>query len=895
MDGADTIITPPNMFNSWTTGNTQFFIVNSATAFRENVYQGLYSRVTRCLSMLSSAIYPNPPSGSSYTNNQAWANYINAVWSDFDGSGLANYMSSPEVFAATGTRQISAYPASSTMDYLDQIADLVGGGHFELVYSDRWSVQMERLTYFVRWVCDDVGTSLSTLVGDRSSSEPRQLLRYWMQNAIGTGSTVASYDTTQSATRGTRYLHQTNGALVMIYDDASAVTTERPNYTDNTTTNTIINNQNTELHEYSSGDTLNYSPIIYGDNGTVQYYDFTNGTYQDVDYLTYNAGDKTYTVNNNYYITNNYNYTYYIAIGESAEYVGAYEVYFELPDGRNSKDLTADEIYGLDGDVGWVNFDVANENPDLIGLWPMDGSLENTAVGDAALAFTQGASSEFLETDNFGGALYVPYGAVSTLSYAGTSYLLASGASQLGAVSLTSSVPSSGTLQFRSYFVGNLSSPYSRLIASFGDSSPALSGGYSSTKTDYSKIELWSDSATTAHFRYYYLDASNQLQQFNTPSFVISGVWNDICIQWSLPVFTVSDPSGYFVTIRAALRVSIWVNGALLSSFSGGYSGVHNVNRSTTFYTFLGASPAFSLTTNTDFGGFQYDNVRLLEGNLFDMSAQNIPVAGQPFDSNKVLVLPEDTSSLTVPTIAVYSDIPIGETRIGGVRPSIPSRGDVYCYVEDNRITSVQQYDGSGWLETGGMIWTGTRWVDPSAYDIVNYADLFDVVDPLESIQDSVDQTNSILEQVLSVLTDLRNGVFERLDSILEALGVSGGGSEEPGTDPDNPDNTLLTPLNIADQILSALLSVATAALIQFIQLVADLFATFINALIDFVGGIIGVIVSAVGSIPVLLSPLTGLGSFIGDCWSVIPSDLQAVLGAAFTVVVAVALIGFFL
>ena len=277
------------------------------------------------------------------------------------------------------------------------------------------------------------------------------------------------------------------------------------------------------------------------------------------------------------------------------------------------------------------------------------------------------------------------------------------------------------------------------------------------------------------------------------------------------------------------------------------------------------------------------------------MSAQSIPVAGQPFDSNKVLVLPEDTSSLKVPTIAVYSDIPIGETRIGGVRPSIPSRGDVYCYVEDNRITSVQQYDGSGWLETGGMIWTGTRWVDPSAYDIVNYADLFDVVDPSESIQDSVDQTNSILEQVLSVLTDLRNGVFERLDSILEALGVSGGGSEEPGEDPDNPDNTLLTPLNIVDQILSALLSVATAALIQFIQLVADLFATFIQALIDFVGGIIGVIVSAVGSIPVLLSPLTGLGSFIGDCWSAIPSDIQAVLGASFTVVVAVALIGFFL
>lgn len=230
--------------------------------------------------------------------------------------------------------------------------------------------------------------------------------------------------------------------------------------------------------------------------------------------------------------------------------------------------------------------------------------------------------------------------------------------------------------------------------------------------------------------------------------------------------------------------ISIYVNGLRVSYESGILS----------YYTFMlgdylpslavypsGGVPwclgGFQVGVVSGLAAVQLDNVRVLKGALYDPTMTNIPVAGQPFDSNKVLVLPDDTSDLTAPTIAVYSDIPVADTRIGGVRQSIPSRGDVYCYVENNRITSIQQYDGSGWLEVGGMIWTGTRWVDPGAYDVVNYVDLFDVIDD-DQVVEAVQQSNSLLASILEVLTAFRDGVFSRLDS--------GGGGGNVEIDQDN-------------------------------------------------------------------------------------------------------------
>ena len=87
---------------------------------------------------------------------------------------------------------------------------------------------------------------------------------------------------------------------------------------------------------------------------------------------------------------------------------------------------------------------------------------------------------------------------------------------------------------------------------------------------------------------------------------------------------------------------------------------------------------------------------------------------------------PED---LATPTLAVRSDIPVTTWQIGGVRPSVPTKGQVWALVERQYITSLQIYNGRAWEPCHGRIWTGSRWVPYSAYNVITLKDMSDIVD----------------------------------------------------------------------------------------------------------------------------------------------------------------------
>lgn len=87
---------------------------------------------------------------------------------------------------------------------------------------------------------------------------------------------------------------------------------------------------------------------------------------------------------------------------------------------------------------------------------------------------------------------------------------------------------------------------------------------------------------------------------------------------------------------------------------------------------------------------------------------------------------PED---LATPTLAVRSDIPVTSWQIGGVRPSVPSKGQVWALVERQYITSLQIYNGRAWEACDGRVWTGSRWVPYSSYNVVTLKDMSDIVD----------------------------------------------------------------------------------------------------------------------------------------------------------------------
>ena len=92
-------------------------------------------------------------------------------------------------------------------------------------------------------------------------------------------------------------------------------------------------------------------------------------------------------------------------------------------------------------------------------------------------------------------------------------------------------------------------------------------------------------------------------------------------------------------------------------------------------------------------------------------------------------VIPLDSDSLNTPTLAVRTDLDITSYQIGGVRPSLPKKGQVWCLVENQRITSIQIYNGSAWESCDGRIWTGERWIPASSYNIITLQDMYDIVD----------------------------------------------------------------------------------------------------------------------------------------------------------------------
>ena len=150
-----------------------------------------------------------------------------------------------------------------------------------------------------------------------------------------------------------------------------------------------------------NGDKVTYNiDSLFWDNSTHSY---TANTYQyDITNNTYNY----YTWNISYNITN----TYVTYIGSNQGFQEEYEYYYELPDGRSSADLTADEIAGISfqfADV--VNYARSATDTTLRGLWHFDGDTDDSGYFSTATEFVwnEGASITYMDSGNFNGALYL--------------------------------------------------------------------------------------------------------------------------------------------------------------------------------------------------------------------------------------------------------------------------------------------------------------------------------------------------------------------------------------------------------------------------------------------------------------------------------------------------------
>lgn len=556
-----------------------------------------------------------------------------------------------------------------------------------------------------------------------------------------------------------------------------------------------------------------------------------NGDLQVADAVIYDESTKTYYIDShdttNYNITYNYSWTYHINytsityIGTTAEYDKKYEVYYELPDGRDSADLTAADLEQIDFNIDVVPYGRSADDTSLRSLYHFDGDTRDSSYWNyrTDMYWIIGASLTYMDSGSFNGSLYLDE------SNHGFVFLLPSNIGN-----------SDFTMQFR-YYQSATEAP----------------------QTD-SSISIWTSANYSTLNELVSFDGKHISKDSNSATYS-TGQWNEICIQRSngviyyflngLIVFSSADTNFYYDRIYFSFGSSQqtfkyldefrFVNKALYSSNYKPTSVPYDTNLSLVLpdssvpvadeywsfdktitpvwsYDFTNSTfPALS-DVSKNFGymdfypaggshdgtgylqnegfftvkntnGTEFTSIKLMEPSNPNTtySSLSAPVTWQvvakdgskypvtydgsatatasyswgslvltashllqikPNQGNKLdIVYIECVSgtsantghefvtkivpvtSYTKPTLAVRTDIPITSKQIGGPRPSLPTTGMVWAMVEDGVIQSIQIYNGSAWESCDGRIFTGTRWIPYSAYNIITMKDFYDVVD----------------------------------------------------------------------------------------------------------------------------------------------------------------------
>ena len=174
----------------------------------------------------------------------------------------------------------------------------------------------------------------------------------------------------------------------------------------------------------NEGDTIDNSQVIDLSNGTFNYidesgkqefyvdelvYDFSSQSYSADTYNIIYDNDTYNTYNYTWNITYNITNTYVTNIGQTVLYEPL-ELYYELPDGRSSADLTAEEVVGMSFEFAdCVNYEKSATDTYLRALYHFDGNTADSSYFSTQGNFewVKGASIEYMDVGTFGGALYL--------------------------------------------------------------------------------------------------------------------------------------------------------------------------------------------------------------------------------------------------------------------------------------------------------------------------------------------------------------------------------------------------------------------------------------------------------------------------------------------------------
>lgn len=513
------------------------------------------------------------------------------------------------------------------------------------------------------------------------------------------------------------------------------------------TYNTVLNTTNKTFYDIRNNFKFTYNTAYY--NQTYNSY-YIPVTYNDVDYNYFITYAPTYT--NITYIQDGCN--------DPAQAVSD-NYYFELPDGRNSYNLTADDVFGipLAGEV--INYDAVPENDNCVALYHFDGNMKDSSGAGSVVSFLEGSIPAYRESDSYGQCLYLsstdnlsitlpqeleaPYTIEFRVNY-GTNRTFTPASSFFAMRSFASSG------KYTNNFTCSISIPdprnelaeylylYEEGVESWSALVPFLSFLGVDGSDSVERISISCNTSSISAYRYssvYYVYHQGlgtyvpmtEYEHYNASAYATAVAAADKArANNSFKPSSVSFPS-FPLNRETWYNISIVNDGTQIKWYREGvpFTPPDGWNVSNGSISSVSLSGVAGLTYSC------YDELRISKGALY--SGEYTPHVG-PFDVPTVLVTP-DISAVPDGTVAVKSAVSVADFRVGGVRPSYPVEGSVYISLDaDKKVTSCQQYQSGTWTECQGSVCKDNNWVELTGYSfagqVVNEDDFAEVIDKKE-------------------------------------------------------------------------------------------------------------------------------------------------------------------
>ncbi len=466
-----------------------------------------------------------------------------------------------------------------------------------------------------------------------------------------------------------------------------------------------------------------YKHIVDINNSKITTYNTTTNNYvtNTVNRITYNQTNNTYYTNynnTNYFIT--YRPTYvnvtYVIDGGGIDDAISYNLYYQLPDGRNSYDLTANDVFGQVMLTDFVNYkQVVEDDGKTQLLMHFDGDISNSAATNLYSAYAVGASVTYVDTGAFGKAVYYPVNPTMSLWL---------GSNDIGTGDFTLEYRvKQGDLVYQNNLVGqdilstwdyvdwyvnwDHTNAYGTKQAIKTNLMIESDGGRILTDlTHVGRIDLAGNYLPTWYRNRVILDQIQNYQSYRTSERGTDGV-ND---------YTVYYYDNLTASSIVPMSKNLWNHVAIVRRSGTIYYYLNGVLQGTKANTSSISNGTIRIVKWAYSYDMYLDELRLTKQALY---TSNFTPSSMPYDTNKVLVLPETGAENR---IAIKSSLAINGTRIGGVRPTYPTTGYVYVSLDDdNKVESIQQYNGSDWTNTDGAIYKSGTWENLDEYDFTSF------------------------------------------------------------------------------------------------------------------------------------------------------------------------------